>query len=336
MQGDVTPFMTHLQKILPLESDREVVLAYMAACVQYQGRKFQWAPLIQGAEGNGKTMLSRCVAAAIGLKYCFFPRADQIAEKFNGWLFDKIFIGVEDIRIKDSDVDLLEVMKPMITGDNLSKREMNRDPVNGEACANFILNSNYKDAIKAIDPRRFAMFFCAQQTKDDCERDGMNEVYFSKLYDWLKLENGYAIVAELLFTYPIPDRLNPTKLCQRAPKTSSSLEHRKLSLGPIEQEIMEAVEQGEPGFKGGWISSMAVDKLLERTNRSRSIPHYKRRDLLKTLGYDWHPGLPEGRVNNRIGAPDMGKPRLYIHKDSGLHFVAGAAEIARRYSEAQC
>jgi len=39
-EGDVTPFLTHLAKVLPNTNDQAILLAYMAACVQHQGYKF--------------------------------------------------------------------------------------------------------------------------------------------------------------------------------------------------------------------------------------------------------------------------------------------------------
>jgi hypothetical protein len=55
--GDGSPFLNHLAKVLPDERDRFILLCYMAACVQHKGVKFQWAPLLQGVEGNGKYAL---------------------------------------------------------------------------------------------------------------------------------------------------------------------------------------------------------------------------------------------------------------------------------------
>jgi hypothetical protein len=101
VKGDPTPFMRHLSLLLPNQRDQIILLSYMAACVQHIGCKFQWTPLIQGTEGNGKTLLTRCVAYAVGEKYTHFPPANEIAEKFNDWLFGKLFIGIEDIYVPD-------------------------------------------------------------------------------------------------------------------------------------------------------------------------------------------------------------------------------------------
>ena len=333
--GDVAPFLTHLAKVLPVENDRAILLSYMAACVQYKGIKFQWTPLLQGTEGNGKTLFTRCVSFAIGEKYTHWPRADQIAEKFNGWMFTNLFIGVEDVYVPDHKKEVIEILKPMITNDRLEKREMQQTGVTSSVCANFMLNSNHKDAVrKTENDRRFAVFYSAQQEHGDLIRDKMDGDYFPKLYNWLKMD-GYAIVANYLSTYAIPEALNPAGNCHRAPVTSSTHEAITSSMGGVEQEIVEAIEEGRPGFAGGWISSVAVERLLQGIRMGRAIPHNKRRDLLKGLGYDWHPALSNGRVNNAIPMDDGKKPRLFIKMGHVNCNIVAAADVAKTYQDDQ-
>lgn len=332
--GDVSRFMMHIAKILPNERDRQIALSYAAAIVQYPGHKFQWAPLFQGCEGNGKTLLTRCVAYAVGQRYTHLPPASEISEKFNSWLFGSIFIGVEDIHVPDSKAEVLEILKPMITGDRLAKRAMQQDQVMMANCANFIFNSNHRNAIKkTLNDRRFCVFFTAQQQVEDIARDGMNGNYFPDLYDWLR-GDGYAHVAHFLSTYAIPVEFNPTLGCQRAPYTSTTTEAVEASLGAVEQEVMECIDEGRQGFAGGWVSSMALDALIERLRMGRAIAPRKRRDLMKSIGYDWHPALKDGRVNNHI-LMDNGKPRLYIRLGHIHANLVGGAEVVRHYEAAQ-
>ena len=340
-KGDVSRVLELLAKMIPVEQDRKILLAYMAACVQHKGVKFQWAPLIQGVPGNGKTCLTRCVAAAIGRRHSHLPKASEIGEKFNEWLFDKLFIGVEDVFVPDQKREVWEILKPMITGEWQPCRAMQSAEVMRECCANFIFNANYMDAIrKTEDDRRIAPFFTAQQVKADKARDGMGGNYFPDLYDFLKGVNkyagqtpGYDHVSEFLYSYPIPDELNPA-LGHEAPITSSTNAAIAAGLGSVEQEILEAVDEGRPGFAGGWISSMALEMLLKSLRRDTAIPINKRRDLLRTLGYDWHPALKNGRVNNTI-QPDNGKPRLFIRAGHISANLTTAGEAVKAYSAAQ-
>jgi hypothetical protein len=329
--GDPAPFLAHLRKVLPDERDRLILLSYMAACVQHKGVKFQWAPLLQGVEGNGKTLFTRCVAESVGRRYVHWPKASKLTAQFNGWMVGKIFYGVEDIYVPESRLEILEELKPMITGgDGLEIEAKGVDQISADICGNFILNSNHKDALrKTRNDRRFCMLFCAQQQVGDLDRDGMTGDYFPNLYDWLNGE-GYAIVAEFLHTWPIPDEFNPATKCQRAPVTSATEAAISASTGGVEQEIHEAIAQGLPGFCGGWISSIQLDRLLDRLGVARRVTHSKRREMLADMGYITHPALPDGRVNN-VTLPDAGKPRLFIYKDSPARHIAGAAEAAKAY-----
>lgn len=332
--GDVTPFLAHLTKLLPDERDRTILLSYMAACVQHKGYKFQWAPLLQGVEGNGKTLLTRCVAEAIGKRYVHWPKASKLTAQFNSWMLNRLFYGVEDIYVPGSRLDVIEELKPMITGDDLEIEGKGVDQISADVCGNFMLNSNHKNAIpKTRKDRRFAIFFTAQQALEDLARDGMDKNYFPQLYEWLR-SGGYAVVSELLHTFPIPDEFNPTTKCQRAPSTTSTEEAISESLGSVEQEILEAIEQNLPGFANGWASSIALGNLLSEMNAARRVPLNKRRDLMQSLGYVYHPALQDGRLNNTV-LPDGGKPRLFIRADHADRFLTTHADISRAYSAAQ-
>ena len=329
--GDITPFLTHLAKILPDERDRFILLCYMAACVQYKGVKFQWAPLLQGVEGNGKTLFTRCVAEAVGRRYVHWPKASKLSKDFNSWMLGKLFYGVEDIYVPNHKSEIIEELKPMITGgDGLEIEGKGVDQISADVCGNFMFNSNHKDAVrKTQNDRRFCVLFSAQQQADDLKRDGMDGEYFPTLYNWLK-DDGYAIVAELLHTFPIPDDYNPATNCQRAPTTTSTEAAITASKGSVEQEISEAIAQGLPGFCGGWVSTIQLDRLLEKIGAARRITHSKRKEMLEAFGYVYHPALIDGRVNNLV-LPDAGKPRLFILKDSPDFKIETALEASKAY-----
>lgn len=335
VEGDVTPFMTHLRKVLPDERDQTILLSYMASCIQYKGYKIQWAPLLQGVVGNGKTLFTRCVAYAIGDRYTHMPPALEISEKFNAWLFNTLFIGVEDIYVPSNKMEMIETLKPMITNKRLARRAMNTDQAMHNICCNFMFNSNHKDGIKdATKDRRYCVFYSAQQEKCDLVRDGMTGSYFSNLYDWLDNDAGYAKVASFLTNYEIPVEFNPTMSCQTAPTTSSTAEAAALGMGSVEQEIIEAIDEGRTGFAGGWVSSFKLDALIDGLRKSGMVPRSKRRELMRSLGYDYHPGLKDGRVNNVI-AIESGKPRLYIRAGHIHANLTNGAEIAKQYAAAQ-
>lgn len=335
-RADVQRFTQHVEKMLPQSVDRSILYAYMAALVQYPGFKFQWCPVLQGVEGNGKTVIISCIAEAVGHRYTHLPNAKEIGDggtKFNAWIEGKLFIGMEEIYVGDRR-EVMDALKPLITNSRIEIQYKGMDQVTGDNRANFIMCTNHKDAvIKSRNDRRYAIMYCAQQSKEDLDRDGMSGRYFPELYEWLR-NGGYAAVNDFLRTYQIPDELNPARGCQRAPTTSSTAEAIAISVGPVEQEIIEAIEQGKPGFANGWVSSIMLDALLVKIGAAKRIAPSKRRDLMSSLGYEIHPGLKDGRVNAPV-APDNGRPRLYVKKGHLVANMTDAKQIADRYAKDQ-
>jgi hypothetical protein len=332
--GDVSPFLELLAKVLPDKRDATIFLSYMAACAQHQGVKFQWAPLLQGVEGNGKTLFSRCVQQAVGERYTHWAKASELGKNFNAWMTGKVFYAVEDIYVADSKNSIMEDLKPMITGKQIEIELKGVDKITADICGNFMFNSNHQDAIrKTKNDRRFCMLFTAQQSIEDLERDGMgpHSPYLPNLYKWLDA-GGYAIVNEFLYTYDIPAEFNPAGNCQRAPATSSTHRAIEASLGGVEQDIQDAIEEGRQGFCGGWVSSYYVALMP----RAEKLTSKKRHQILEGMGYVTHPSLENygGRTCNQV-LPDRSRSKLYIRRtDTELLQINGAAEAAKNYETA--
>lgn len=338
--GDVTPFTQHLQRLIPDDRDRLILTSYMAACVQYKGCKFQWAPLIQGVEGNGKSFISEALTAAIGDRYVHTPIASELAEKYNSWNFNKLLICVEDVYLPDGKREIIEILKPLITSRRYAKRAMHSDQEMCDLCGNWVLNSNHKDAVaKTRNDRRFAPFYTAQQTTEDLIRDGVTEQYLIELYAWAKDKGGFAHVTYFLENFDIPAEYNPAVQeggqCARAPRTTSTDEAISVSMGGAEQEILEAIEQETVGFAGGWVSSVALDRLLRDIRKSGAIPYNKRTELMESLGYQLHPKLNGGRASKLIDLDQNKRPRLYVKSGHISCNMATGAAVTEAYIKAQ-
>ncbi len=305
--GDIGQLQDFMVRLLPDENDRNILINYMASVVQNPGVKFQWAPVIQGTEGNGKTLLATCMEYAIGEQYVHMPRASQLKEKFNGYLDGKMLIVVEEIHMGNRR-EMLDELKPLVTNQRIEIRGMHQEKRMIDNVANWFFCTNYRDAVlKSKDDRRYAIFYTAQQTANDLDRDQMNNGFFPRLYGWLQ-SGGYSHVAHWLMTYPIDPSLDPAGACHRAPQTSSTDFAIAHSIGPIEQEILHAVETDRYGFKGGWISSYALDELVRE--KHMRISRNKISDILTGLGY-----RKIGRASKPIIMEGGTRPVLWHYKD---------------------
>ncbi len=337
LSGDPTPFLTHIAKLLPDRVDQTILISYLAACVQYPGVKFRWCPLIQGVEGNGKTLLAKCVAEAVGFQYTHSPRAQAIAARFNSWMQRKLFAWVDEVLIEETDHEAIETLKVILSEDRIELEPKGVDAFFEEVCVNFVLNTNYKHAIrKTQNERRFAIFFTAQQTYEDLEKSGLTSQYFVNFVDNFLKKDGYAIVHDFLATYEIPDEYNPATNCVRAPMTSTTHEAITATQAPYDIEIKDAITDELPGFRAGFISSSAMEKLLEKSFLHKMLPRRARRQYLDRLGYVPHPLLDAsgGRTPRQV-MPDACRTTLYVKKTSNLLRITDVGALLDAYSSSQ-
>jgi hypothetical protein len=315
VKGDPAPFLDLVQRMLPEGRDAQILLSYMAACCRNLGSKFSWCVFLQGAKGNGKTTVAKVLEYCLSLRYTHWAKADQLGEKFNSVFVDKLLVVVDEM-YSDDTRELQEILKQLVTADRIEVRPMYAEKTMKEVCFNMMLISNHQNGVRIdLDERRYAPLFCAQQSKADRIRDGLDNAYFLKLRKWLwgNDAEGAAIVYDYLMSFDIPDEFNPATECIVAPFTTSTELAATASLGGVEQELVEAIKQEHEGFRNGWISSQAVDFLLARCGKDKAIPRNARKNLVTSLGYTPHPSLgAEGMLS--VPMPDGARPRLYVQK----------------------
>lgn len=327
--GDVTLFTDHLKILFP--KDWRILLNYLKFMVQHRGKKAKWWPFLQGVPGNGKSFISTTMQYCIGKRYTQKPTPKNIDSQFNASLYACLFIALEDVKVADDYGALWETLKPMITEDSIEIQPKGVDKVTREICFNGILNSNHKDGIrKERDDRRIAPFFAAQQRKADLVRDGLTPRYFVKLWGWAQAD-GWAHVAHYLATDPIDDEYNPATQCMVAPITSSTDEAIELSLGIVEQTLLEFSRLGEDGFRGGWVN-MRKFQLMARGLRKYLTPS-KARSILESMGYAPHPGLDEGRLPIKL--TDGTLTSLYVVDGHSSSEITDTMLIKQLYETAQ-
>lgn len=334
VEGDVSLFLEHLRKMFPYADDVAIIIAYLAAIVQYKGHKFPWTILLQGVEGNGKTFISEVMEYCVSQRYTHHAKASHLHSNFNAAFEGKLLVVVEDVRITEGAAAAWETLKPMITNTRMEIEQKGVDKVTRDVCFNFIMNSNHKDAIrKTMNDRRLAVFYGAQQQRLDLLRDGMTKPYFKRLYDWARNEGGNAAIHHFLQTYPIPDELNPATHCKIAPITSSTDSAIEISRGGVEQELAEMIESEHPGFIGGWINSIALDDMLADMNMGRRITRNRRVEMLMEAGYVTHPGLKKGRLLGTL--PNGSRPTIWIKADHPEAALKVPGDIMAAYIASQ-
>lgn len=168
-----------------------ILLDWMAWCVQNPGVPVQWAPLIKGAEGDGKSILAKMLRAAMGADNVKEVSTKALSDGFTGWGEGACVRILEELRIHSgSRLDLLDVIKPYLTNDYVTVRRMRTDEYVAPNTQSYLGFTNHTDALPLSDmDRRWWIAFTNTQTKEDVARE-YPPGYFNRLHNAIDLHPG--------------------------------------------------------------------------------------------------------------------------------------------------
>ena len=318
-QGDVAPYLNLLKKMLPVGDDWIILDSFVKAIVQYPGVKFDWTIFLQGTPGNGKSTILQCLRYALGRRYIFNIKPHMIDGNFNGWMENHVLYVGDDVYTYTDRAGIFEALKSMITEREHAITYKGIDSVQKNICGNFFFMDNHRNGLhKTPEDRRICPLFCAQQTKEQRDADGLTAQWFASVYyPWLE-SGGYQHVAHYLHTAPIDPRYNPAGLCGEAPATSSTQVAIESSMTLLEEDILEFIETGASGFCGGFISATLLKRAADK-----KISRLKVKEALERLGYD-----PVGRTGRDV-TPDSTRSIIYAKRGMVITDLAAQYEAAQ-------
>lgn len=184
-------FEGHVRNIITESEYAQILLDYCAFIVQNPGIKIRWCPLIQGAEGCGKTVFINAMTAVLGSEHVKLVDGSALFQAWTEWAANHMVVGIEEIRVVgQSRHEVMNKLKPLITNSvvPISQRFMDsRDVPN---VTNYFLLTNHHDAI-AISPndRRYFVVKSRFQSKQQVAEE-LGGVYFNKLFAMFKDNAG--------------------------------------------------------------------------------------------------------------------------------------------------
>lgn len=311
--GDVSRWLDHMKLILPNDDDRRIFIEYMAHTVKYVGHKIAWAPMFQAVEGVGKGMIYEIMKRSLGAMYVYTPKAQELVtsgSKFNAWMRGKLCIVVNEIKV-DERRELIEILKPMITDSQIEVQAKGVDQEMEDNLANWIFFSNFKDTIPINrNGRRYAIFYSSMQTNQDKINAGIDKTkpYFKNLFHWLEKEGGYEMITHYLRNHPV--ELGACGI--EAPETSSYAEALRISRSPMQVVVEEAIQDEMQGFRGGYVSNLAVIRRVA-ANGIKTPSAHSIKIMLESMGY-----AEIGRAKQTFLLEDISTRPIIFVKDPTL------------------
>lgn len=268
----------HLKNILP--EDWQEILMFMAHNVQYPGKKILWAPIIVGIQGDGKTVLAKMMAAAMGAKNTKVVGLQATRSEFNSWAEGSCLAVFEEIRAPGhSRHDFMNKLKELITNDVIDVVAKGRDGRNVVNTQNYMALSNFKDAL-AIDEhdRRWGVFFT--KFKDHKQ---VVSTFDSKYWEML---NDYAIKGfpEVIRGWLMSVDLSGFNRNARPKATDAKASMMQSSLSDGAQSVLEAISLGGQGLSKEIISTKYLNEALLNIDGSK-VNTSRLSRALESIGY---------------------------------------------------
>lgn len=244
-QKVVDMFLGHIEFTLAEPDEQQILLDWMCYVVQNPGKRINWALLLQGAQGTGKTYFINVLQMVLGRNVSNLDPT-SIAGRFTGWAHGSLVIGIEEIRIAGSNkFEILDRMKPFITNRTVMIEEKGRDHRTVPNFTNYFNLSNHQDAVPLLGgDRRWAILFGRIQSEAQLynELGGEKEAgeYFDRLFDDSYRRSD--ALAYFLKTREISADFNPTG---RAPKTKAREKMVQLSISPERCMVEDALTKHE-------------------------------------------------------------------------------------------
>lgn len=235
-------FENHLAHIIANEQDRRVFLDFMTYIVQNPGKRVNWAVLLQGAEGDGKSFFMAVLKVVLGDKNVTMIPGKALEEKYNPWAENALVCFIEDVRLHGNNrFDAINTLKPMITNITVSIRRMNTNPYEVVNTMNYIMTSNLKDAMPVgdEDSRIFPIFTRFQRSADLERFKQANPSYYDRLYAILQFPGA---LRQFFLFRKLDPSFNPKA---RAPKSSYRGEMVLLNQSEEVAALIDTLEESD-------------------------------------------------------------------------------------------
>jgi len=284
----------HLSMILVEQHAVEIMLSWMAYCVQNPGSKIRWAPLIKGIEGDGKSVLGNLMMGVMGMANVGIVSPSVLATGFTSWAAGRCVNVLEEIRmVGHNRHDVLNTIKPYITNDQVTIHPKGINEYVAPNTVNYIAFTNHHDALPLEDTdRRWWVQFTPFNDQHELLKVA-NSDYFSNLFNAIRDHSPG--LRKWLLEYQLNPLFNP-----KGQAPSSLAKDQMVSLNVSEDfgVVKELLSEGGFGFNDQILSSRHFTTALSFIENIEVPKTISLNKIFMKLGYSalGHPVKWEGKA----------------------------------------
>ncbi|MCP4790499.1 MAG: hypothetical protein GY881_09730, partial [Gammaproteobacteria bacterium] len=89
----------HVAHLLVSKEQQEILISYLAHCVQYPGRKIHWGIVLQGVQGDGKSFFAEMMQHVMGKNNVRTLDVQVLNSEFTGWAVGQCITFIEELKL---------------------------------------------------------------------------------------------------------------------------------------------------------------------------------------------------------------------------------------------
>ena len=197
INGDVQPWLTHLEHVVPEDDYRRALLWWMAYNMQHPDKKINWQPIILGVSGAGKDALFRPIATILGSAFKSIGNKDIKGDYDDGLYQTKILHISEAQGLSGSAIEFYKRITSTESSDMQILNIKCKGKVLQHNLCNVLVITNNIDAMRFTkDDRRPLVMRSTEVMTED-----MQTAYFD---NWLE-HNGPEHLFHYLLNYDLSE-----------------------------------------------------------------------------------------------------------------------------------
>jgi hypothetical protein len=245
---EIRPWLDHLEYVVPAAEERAILLNWLAHLVQRRRPKVNYAILLGGKQGVGKSLLFDPIVRVLGRQNVRTTSEIEIKDRYTSWVTERELVMMEEIRgLSDEVMNRLKMYiaaPPYMVPVN----EKNVKHYEVPNVARFAAFTNSEYALQlSDDDRRWCILWSHAEPREPG--------YYTKLARWS--EQNAALVGGWL----VQRDLSGFEAHGRAPMTEAKKEMRLAAMGSLDHWVHEAIANEMPPFDTDLIS---VEDVLQK------------------------------------------------------------------------
>lgn len=264
------------------------LLAWMAFNVQNPGIKVRWCPILKGVPGDGKSLLTSVLAAAMGECNVSSVGPSVVMNQggFTDWAHGACVIGMEELKMEGKNrYAMANAFKDNVTNSRVTINRKGRGLLPIINISNFIAYTNFTDAVPLEDNDRrwFVVFSPYRSIQDVLASNGLSSVEeLGRTFDlvWHAVHKCPGELRKWLLEIQVPDSFKPNG---HAPDTPEKAQMRASGEDETHAIARQVIATGAHGVTSTCLSSACLSKAIERVYLTEGLEIPKSNKLNKML-----------------------------------------------------